>query len=211
MFIRSIIPQIVYKRLSPLISIPRKVSRLSSFLRPQNNIKNGIDENQQAYRANGEESPEQKGHDEHITDQVREKENQIEEVDKMIIKSNRRIMSISAYSFIPFRLYENRIDVEESRVTFVFKQPFAFQSHSVDIADISNVFIESAFLFAKMQIVSRTFTQNNITINRLNKNKAYQMCRIIEGLRTFASANIDTSIYEVDELIKKLEELHVTK
>jgi len=163
------------------------------------------------HRPNKAELLEQKGYEEHVIDQVREKENQIEEVEKLIKKSNRRIMSISAHSFIPFHHFENKIEVEEARVTFVYKQPFTFQSHSVDIADISNVFIESAFFFAKMQIVSRTFTQNNITIDRLDKDQAHRMHRIIEGLRTFASANIDTSVYEIDELMRKLEELHVTK
>lgn len=199
MFIRSKIPHIVYRYLSPLVAIPKKVSKIIPFRGAQNTPELQTD------------SPEQKGYDQHITNMAREKENQKEAVDKLIKKSNRRIMRITAFSFMPFHLFENRIDVEESRVIFVFKQPFTFQTHSVDISDISNVFIESAFLFAKMQIVSRTFTQNNITINRLNKKKANKMRRIIEGLRTFAKAKIDTSVYEIDELISKLEELHVTK
>ena len=34
---------------------------------------------------------------------------------------------------------------------------------------------------------------------------------IIEGLRTFAEHNIDTSNYEVNELIAKIEEFHTDK
>jgi hypothetical protein len=62
-----------------------------------------------------------------------------------------------------------------------------------------------------MQIVSRTFIQNNITIGYLNKTKADTVRMVIEGLRTFNAAKIDTSIYTVDELMQKLEELHRTR
>lgn len=129
-------------------------------------------------------------------------------MDSLIKKSNRRIISIDAFSLIPFGLFKNTIEVEESKVIFLFKQPFTFQSHTLDILDISNVFIDSSFFFTKMQIVSRTFVQNDITISYLDKYKAEKVRKIIEGLRTFARAKIDTSVYEVDELVQKIEELN---
>ena len=124
----------------------------------------------------------------------------------LVKKSNRPIISIS--SLFPWTLFPNTIEVEEGRVTFKFRQFLSSQSHSVDIKDISNVFIESSLFFATLQVVSRTYIQNDIRIGNLNKTKAKKVLRIIEGLRTFAENNINTSNYDVDELISKIEELH---
>jgi hypothetical protein len=204
MLIKSHIPKTIYRIISPFIPISSKKEQLRSS--PQ----------QDSSSWEHSESPEkgtlvQQGRNQHQVNQAQKKESQKEMVDKMVRKSNRLIISISSFSLIPFDLFINRIDVEESRVTFVFKQPFTYQSHSVDIMDISNVFIDSAFLFANMQVVSRTFTQNNITIGYLNKRKADKVRRVIEGLRTFAHENIDTSVYDKTELIQQLEELHLRR
>lgn len=96
-------------------------------------------------------------------------------------------------------------------MTFVFRQLWASQSHSVNIKDISNVFIQSSPFFATLQIVSRTFVENDITIGHLETKKAHRVQMIIEGLRTFVEHNIDTSNYEVSELIAKIEEFHKNK
>ena len=130
-------------------------------------------------------------------------------VSDLIKKSNRCIISASTH--FPWTLFPNKIEVEESRVTFIFHQFMASQSHSVDIKDISSVFIESSPFFATIQVVSRTFAENTITIGHLNAKKAYRVQMIIEGLRTFAEHNIDTSNYEVKELIAKIEEFHKNK
>ena len=107
----------------------------------------------------------------------------------------------------PWTFFPNTIDVEEGRVTFILRQFMSSRTHSVDIKDISNVFIESSFLFSTLQVVSRTFVQNDIKINYLNKEKAKEVKMIIEGLRTFENNNIDTSNYEVEELVDKLGQL----
>jgi len=130
-------------------------------------------------------------------------------VSDLIKKSNRCIISASTH--FPWTLFPNTIEVEESRVTFIFHQFLASQSHSVDIKDISNVIIESSPFFATLQIVSRTFAENSISIGYLDAKKAYRVQMIIEGLRTFAEHNIDTSNYEVKELITKIEEFHKNK
>jgi hypothetical protein len=127
-------------------------------------------------------------------------------VDDLVKKSNRRIISIT--SQFPWDIFPNTIDVEESRVTFKFSQFLASQSHSVDIKDISNVFIETSMFFSTLQVVSRTFVQNDIKIGKLNNAKALQVKRIIEGLRTFAENNINTSNYEINDLIAKIGEFH---
>lgn len=148
----------------------------------------------------------QSGINEHKKNIATKKEDDIEIVNDLVKKSNRSIISIS--SLFPWDFFPSTIDVEESRVTFTFKQFLTSQSHSVDIKDISNVFIETSMFFASLQVVSRTYIQNDIKIGNLNKTEAKRVQSIIEGLRTFAENNINTSNYEIDELIAKIDEFH---
>lgn len=144
------------------------------------------------------------GINEHTKNIATKKEDDIQIVNDLVKKSNRNIISIS--SIFPLDIFPTVINVEESRVTFTFNQLLSSQSHSVDIKDISNVFIESSLFFASLQIVSRTFIQNDIKIGNLWKAKAKKVKKIIEGLRTFSENNINTSNYEIEELIAKIEE-----
>jgi hypothetical protein len=77
----------------------------------------------------------------------------------------------------------------------------------MDIKDISNVFIESAYFFANLTLITRTFIENDVKVHKLKKDEAIYARRLIEGLRILASENIDTSKYEVPDLIGKLEDL----
>jgi len=163
---------------------------------------------------NGEEleadkSLRKEGKDEQIKNQATKKESDKQTVSDLVKMSNRCIYSISPQ--FPWNIFPNTIDIEEDRVTFTFRQFLSSQSHSVDIKDISNVFIESSLFSASLQVVSRTFIQNDIKIGHLNKKTAAKARRIIEGLRTFAEHNINTSNYGVDELIAKIEEFHINK
>ncbi len=153
-----------------------------------------------------EKSLKQKGKDEQVKNQATKIEADRQSVDQLVQSSNRCIFSIS--SVLPFNFFPTTINVEESRVTFIFRQFLAQQSHSVDIKDISNVFIESSFFYATLQIVSRTYIQNDIKVGYLSKKKAIKARMIIEGLRTFIGHNLNTSSYHVDELISKIDEMH---
>lgn len=156
-----------------------------------------------------EKTLEQKGKDEQIKKQATQIEADRQLVYRLVKSSNRCIFSIS--SLFPWDLFPNTINIEEGRVTFIFRQFLASQSHSVDIKDISNVFIESSLFFATLQIVSRTYIQNDIKIGNLNKKKAIKARMIIEGLRTLAGHNLDASSYRINELISKIEEMHASQ
>lgn len=156
-----------------------------------------------------EKTLEERGIDEHTKNQATKTEEDRQSVDELVKSSNRCIISIS--STFPWDFFPNTINVEESRITFIFRQFLASQSHSVDIRDISNVFIESSFFFATLQIVSKTYIQNDIKIANLNKKKAIKARMIIEGLRTLVGHNLNTSSYGVGELISKIEEMHASQ
>lgn len=134
-----------------------------------------------------------------------------ETVADLVKKSNRILVSISTHRF-PFDLFPDTINVEEGRVTIITRE-FFFSSevHSVDIKDISNIFINTSPFFAQLVIISKTFTENEIRIKYLRQSEAIFARRIIEGLRTFKEKQIDTSVYTKEELIIKLQELSKTE
>ncbi|MFA4827335.1 MAG: hypothetical protein WC596_03765 [Candidatus Shapirobacteria bacterium] len=129
----------------------------------------------------------------------------------LVKKSNRILVSISTHKF-PFDFFPDTLDVEEGRVTIITRNFFfSSQIHSVDIKDISNIFINMAPFFAQLVVVSKTFTANEIRIKALRKKEAIFARRIVEGLRVFESKQIDTSVYTKEELITKLKELSTTE
>jgi hypothetical protein len=131
-------------------------------------------------------------------------------VENMVKKSNRILTNIRSHNF-PLDLFPNTINVEETRVNFITRTFFSSQVHSVDIKDISNIFINFAPFFAQLVIISKTFSENNMQIDNLYKKEAIHTRRIIEGLRMFEEKKVDTSTYTTEELVSKLEELSTTE
>lgn len=132
-------------------------------------------------------------------------------VAELVKKSNRILATISTHRF-PIDLFPDSITVEEGRVTVIRRRFFmSSQVHSVDLKDISNVFLNLTPFFAQLVIVSKTFTENEIRVSSLWKDEAVLVRRIIEGLRIFESKQIDTSIFTPHDLVQKLRELSTTE
>lgn len=128
----------------------------------------------------------------------------------LVKKSNRILATIQTHKF-PIDLFPDTMNVEDDRITIIVRNFFWSSGvHSVDIKDISNVFINTAPFFAQLVIVSKTFTANEIRIKYLWKEQAVEIRRIIEGLRIFVREGVDTSVYSKRELVDKLEELSRT-
>ncbi|KKS94926.1 MAG: hypothetical protein UW68_C0008G0014 [Candidatus Collierbacteria bacterium GW2011_GWB1_44_6] len=128
----------------------------------------------------------------------------------LVKKSNRILISISTHRF-PLDIFPDTLNVEEGRLTIINRSFFlSSQVHSVDIKDISNIFVNTAPFYAQLVIISKTFTKNEIRIKYLWKDEAVMIRRIIEGLRTFQSKQVDTSVFSVKDLIAKLKELSTT-
>lgn len=129
----------------------------------------------------------------------------------LVKKSNRILSTISTHKF-PIDLFPDTINIEETRVTVITRNFFfSSQIHSVDVKDISNIFINMAPFFAQLVIVSKTFRENEIRIKYLRKDEAVFARRIIEGLRIFETKQIDTSVYTREDLVAKLKELSTTE
>lgn len=150
----------------------------------------------------------------------KEKQNSVEnynrsiETDKqsisdMVHNSNDILMSVS--SVFPFDFFPTTINIEVTRIAIITRQLFASQVHSVDIKDISSVFIETSIIFAAITLVSKTYSQKELVVDRLWKKEAILLRRIIEGLRMFEKKGINITNFSKEELLSKLEELSTTK
>jgi hypothetical protein len=147
--------------------------------------------------------------DERRTAEVRKRlENKT--VARLVKKSNRILVSICSHAF-PLDPFPDVINVEEGRITIISRHLLSSEVHSVDIKDISNIFINQTFIFSQLVIISKTFEKNEVKIRNLRTSEAIFARRIIEGLRIFEQKHIDTSGYTKDELVAKLEELSTTE
>ena len=131
-------------------------------------------------------------------------------VANLVKKSNRILVSVSSHAF-PFDFFPNTINIEEGRITIIKRHFLSSEVHSIDIKDISNVFINTMYIFSQLVIISKTFEENEVKIRNLRPKEAIFARRIIEGLRVFKDKQIETSSYSKKELIAKLEELSTTK
>ena len=131
-------------------------------------------------------------------------------ISDMVQNSNEILMSITSVGF-PFDFFPTTINVEATRVTIITRQLFSSQVHSVDIKDISSVFIETGILFAAITLISKIFSQKELVIDRLWKKEAILLRRVIEGLRMFEKKEINITKFSKEELLSKLEELSTTE
>src|SRR4030043_125440 len=123
---------------------------------------------------------------------VQQKRQDKRTVANLVKKSNRILVSISSHG-LPFDLFPDTINVEEGRITIINRHLLSSEVHSVDIKDISNIFINRTILFSQLVIISKTFEENEIKIRNLRTQEAVFLRRIIEGLRLFVNEKIDTS------------------
>ena len=156
-----------------------------------------------------EQTSEEKGFNQAIKNHAEKAEKNRQAVEDMVTNSNRIIMKIS--SVFPLDFFPTVLVAEDTRITIIHRQLFSSQVHSINIKDISNIFIDTSILFAQLTIISNTFAENQIIIHKLWKKDAILIRRIIEGLRMFAAKDIDTTAYKVEDLIDKLKELSTTR
>ena len=97
------------------------------------------------------EESEEKGQEEAVKDHFRKIGAGTHELDDLMAKSNRIIISIT--SVFPWDFFPDSINVEETRVTVIQRQLFASQVHSVDIKNISNVFLDNDIFLAALTII----------------------------------------------------------
>ena len=150
-----------------------------------------------------------KAKQESINEHIKDIETDRRTISDMVKNSNDILMSVS--TIFPYKLFPTTINVEATRITIITRQLLSSQVHSVDIKDISSVFIETSFIFASLTLISKTYAQKEFVIDYLWKKEAILIRRIIEGLRMFEKKDINTTNFSREELLNKLAELSATK
>lgn len=168
----------------------------------------GVGENTSPLKL-GVKSSEQKGRDEDMQSSSARDARNKRQTEEMVRKSNREVFSIS--TLFPWELFPTTIRIQENKVSFIFRQFLTSQEQDVDIRDISNTHIDQGFFFAELKIISNTFANKPVVVDHLRKKDAQRARMYIQGLQLFNQKNIDTSDYEIKELIQKLEELQTDK
>ncbi len=129
-----------------------------------------------------------------------------QKLDKMVEQSRSNLLYIK--TAIPFNPFPHKVIVDIHKVTIIYKYFFfSEQVHSVYIKDISDVLIETSWIFSTLKIVDVGFTDNSIDINYLTRGDAVMARKIIQGLIVAHKNGLDLSKYESPDLSKKLEEL----
>lgn len=157
----------------------------------------------------GRKSSEEKGHDEALQSLSARRAKNKHYTEELVRKSNREVLSIS--SVFPWDFFPTTIRIQENKVSFIFRQFLTSQEQDVDIRDISNTHIEQGFLLAKLKVISNTFANQPVIVDHLRRKDAQRARMYIQGLQVFNQKNIDTSDYEIKELIQKLGELQKDK
>jgi hypothetical protein len=111
-------------------------------------------------------------------------------------------------SVFPLDMFPTKITVEKNKVSVV-SQLFFFsqQVQSILIREISQVEVDVSLFFATLQIRDRVPNHPVLSIPNLKVREALRAQRIIQGLMTGLSQNIDISQMPVEELRVKLEQL----
>ena len=91
-----------------------------------------------------EQTTEEKGLEQAVKSHAGKMETSRQAVEDMVNNSNRVLLKIS--SVFPWDFFPTSIIVEETRLTIIHRQLFSSQVHSVDIKNISNVFIDNSIL-----------------------------------------------------------------
>ena len=72
---------------------------------------------------------------------------------------------------------------------------------------MADVVIQTSILFASLNIVDKSFTQNTVTVEYLNRADAEKARRIIQGLVVASKEGIDLLKLDLTNLKMKLEEI----
>lgn len=112
-------------------------------------------------------------------------------------------------TIFPDFIFPTEVIIDITKVTLI-DHIFFFSkiTHSVFIADITDVLVHNGIIWSTLEIVDAGFTENSIKINRLPRSDAQKARSIIQGLVITKKQDVDISKLSdlpTQELINKLE------
>ncbi len=135
------------------------------------------------------------------------KKENIKEKEKLegLLKKAEKVL-FKAKNIIP--ILPSEIIIDTAKVTIIHRSFFFSERiHSVAVADISDVFIDTVPLIASINIVDEGFVENIVKVSWLPKRDAERARRIITGLMEAKKEKIDIKVVEDNDLTNKLEQI----
>ena len=129
-----------------------------------------------------------------------------QKLDKLVSSSSTVIFS--AKTVFPFTFFPNEIVITLADVSVVYTEFLSSkQLRSVPISKIAEVIVETGFMFAKLKLVDKEFSQMSIEVDYLSLKDAMRAKRLIQGLMVAVKENIDLVQIKDEHLEEKIEEI----
>lgn len=129
-----------------------------------------------------------------------------EKLDNLVEKSRAPLLKIQ--TAIPLNPFPDKVIIDVNKVTIIYKYFFwSGQIHSVFIKDISDVLVETGWLWSTLRIIDVGFTENSIDVGYLKTDQAVRARKIIQGLIVAQKNGVDLSKCDTTNLVEKLEQL----
>ena len=131
-----------------------------------------------------------------------------EDLDKLNKLVADEVVLYQLSSVFPIDLFPTKISIEKTQVNFVDRIFFgAEEVTSVLIHSISNVEVDRTLFLATLRVTLMLPGQRPVVVKNLWQHEAFKARRIIQGLMTGLSQDIDLSQVPSHELLMKVEEL----
>lgn len=144
-------------------------------------------------------------------DEAKKEEAKKSELDKsklnQITQISNRVLARASTVF-PFDLFPSTIVVDDMKVTVILRTFFWTELiRSFDMIDISGIFVGSGPILASIELVSKNFIENNVTIKNFWKKDAINLRNVIEGIRMLTKEDVNTKDFQKYELLAKVKTL----
>jgi hypothetical protein len=124
-----------------------------------------------------------------------------------LVEQSQKILFQTKGEF-PFDFFPDTLTIEPNQIHVTTRAFFkSARVHSIALKDISDVFIETAPMYATLKIIDRNFIENQVIVPFLKKENAVKAQRIIQGLIVAEREGVDLSKVLDDSLVEKLETL----
>lgn len=138
-------------------------------------------------------------------DVSKEGQKEIAKLDKLAEETGKIIYELS--SVFPFDIFQDKIIIDENKVTVVRRDFLYKRITPIDYSDILTVRVSRSILFAALNFEIKRSRFGSIFINYLNPRKATLAKDYIIGILTAKKANIDFSKLTTYAIKKKLKEI----
>lgn len=126
-------------------------------------------------------------------------------IDDLIKHTGRAIFKTSG--LFPFDFFPDELTIDESKINIVEKGLLGDNTHSIQIKDLGDVWVETTPILASLTILDNRYQDQPVVIKNLDPDEAKRARDIIQGLIITRDKEIDITKIKDTNLTQKIEEL----